>query len=301
MRIGWRGIFPALSTPCDDSGALDEGSLREQVRWNIDKGTHGVIVSLMAGEFHKFSDQERMRTYEIVVKEARGKVPVLVGPSHSGTEVVIQLSQYAAEIGADGICVLPPFFNMHDGKAALCLYDHYAAIASRVDLPLMIQDAENTAPYMCASLFRRLATDLNNVVAVKLEGPRSFEKAKELKELAPDVAIFGGMAALNMYEELRLGVAGNVPAACLTDVLVGVYELFVQDKVGEAETLFKRYKKWLNFLHLHSISNDEVEKETLRQRGIIRSSFTRLPHGPLLTAEDKAELNQVLAELGLLP
>jgi 4-hydroxy-tetrahydrodipicolinate synthase len=255
----------------------------------------------MAGEFHKFSDQERMRTYEIVVEEAKDKVPVLVGPSHSGTEVVIQLAQYAAELGADGICVLPPFFNMHDGKAALCLYDHYAAIASRVDLPLMIQDAENTAPYMCASLFLKLATDFDNVVSVKLEGPRSFEKAKEVREIAPDIVIFGGMAAVNMYEELKIGVAGNVPDACLTDVLVEVYELFVQGKVEKAEALFERYKKWLNFLHLHRISNYEVEKETLRQRGVIKSSFTRLPHGPLLTDEAKEKLNQVLADLELLP
>jgi hypothetical protein len=45
MRIGWRGIFPALSTPCDDSGALDEGNLREQVRWSIENGAHGIIES----------------------------------------------------------------------------------------------------------------------------------------------------------------------------------------------------------------------------------------------------------------
>jgi dihydrodipicolinate synthase/N-acetylneuraminate lyase len=57
-----------LSTPCDDWGALDEDSLRTEVRWSIAKGAHGVIVSLMAGEFHKFSDQERMRTYEIVIE-----------------------------------------------------------------------------------------------------------------------------------------------------------------------------------------------------------------------------------------
>jgi 4-hydroxy-tetrahydrodipicolinate synthase len=301
MRIDWKGIYPALSTPCDDSGVLDEESLREQVRWNIEKGTHGVIVSLMSGEFHKFSDQERMRTYEIVVDEARGKVPVLVGPSHSGTTVVIQLSQFAAEIGADGICVLPPFFNMRDGKAALCLYDHYAAIASQVDLPIMIQDCEGTAPYMCVSLFKQLAADFGNIVGVKLEGPRSFGKAKEMREAAPDVVVFGGMAAVNMYEELKIGVAGNVPDACLTDVLVGVYELFVEGKVQEAEALFERYKKWLDFLHLHRMSNYEVEKETLRQRGVIKSSFTRLPHGPLLTDEDKEELNQILADLGLLP
>jgi 2-keto-3-deoxy-L-arabinonate dehydratase len=300
VRTDWKGIFPALSTPCDDSGALDEGSLRSEVRWNIEKGAHGLIVSIMSGEFHKFSGAERMRTYEIVVDEARGQVPVLAGPSHSGTEVAVQLAQYAREVGADGIVVLPPYFNLQDGKASLCLYDHYAAIATRVDTPVMIQDCEGAGPYMCTTLFKKLANDFSNIVAVKLEGPRSFDKALEMREMAPEVVLFGGMAAVNMYEELKIGVAGNVPDACLTDVLVDVYESFVAGNVEEAERIFVRYKTWLNFLHLHRLSNYEVEKETLRQRGVIQSSYTRLPHGPLLSDEAKEELNQILRELGLL-
>ncbi|HEY64088.1 MAG TPA: dihydrodipicolinate synthase family protein [Caldilineae bacterium] len=300
MRIDWHGIFPALSTPCDDTGALDEESLRNEVRWNIEKGAHGLIVSIMAGEFHKFSDEERKRCYEIVVEEAKGKVPVLAGTSHSGTEVVIQLSQYAKEIGVDGIVVLPPYFNLQDGKAALSLYDHYATIARRIDIPIMIQDCEGTGPFMCTTLFKRLADDFKNIVAVKLEGPTSFQKALEMREMAPDVVLFGGMAAANMLEELKIGVAGNVPDACLTDVLVGVYENFKAGNLEEAEKLFKRYKVWLNFLQLHRLSNYEVEKETLRQRRVIKSSYTRLPRGPLLTDEDQEELNRILRDLGLL-
>jgi 4-hydroxy-tetrahydrodipicolinate synthase len=300
MRIDWKGIYPALSTPCDDKGALDEESLRSEVRWNIEQGAHGLIVSIMSGEFHKFSDRERMRAYRIVVEEAMGKVPVLAGPSHSGTEVVIQLARYARDLGADGIVVLPPYFNIQDGKAGLCLYDHYAAIATRVDIPVMIQDCEGAGPHMCTTLFKRLADDFRNIVAVKLEGARSFQKALEMRDFAEDVVLFGGMAAVNLYDELQIGVAGNVPDACLTDVLVAVYETFVAGNLEEAERIFRGYRTWLDFLHLHRLSNYEVEKETLRQRGVIKSSYTRLPHGPLLTEADKQHLNQVLKALNLI-
>jgi dihydrodipicolinate synthase/N-acetylneuraminate lyase len=68
----------------------------------------------------------------------------------------------------------------------------------------------------------------------------------------------------------------------------------------EAEASFRKYKVWLNFLHLHRLSNYEVEKETLRQRGVIRSSHMRLPHGPLLSDEAKEELHQILQDLNLL-
>lgn len=299
-RIDWHGIYPALSTPCDTTGALDEESLHGEVRWNIEQGTHGLIVSIMAGEFHKFSDAERTRAYEIVVEAADGQVPVLAGPSHSGTEVVVQLARHAREVGADGIVVLPPYFNLQDGKAALSLYDHYAAVASRVDTPMMIQDCEGAAPYMCTTLFERLTDDFDNIVSVKLEGPRSYEKALRMREVAPEVVLFGGMAAVNMYQELEIGVAGNVPDACLTDVLVEVYENFVAGDVDKAREIFEKYKVWLDFLHLHRRSNCEVEKETLRQRGVIESSYTRLPRGPSLTDEDRAELNRILRDLGLI-
>lgn len=300
MRIDWHGIYPALSTPCDDEGRLDEASLRNEVRWNIEQGAHGVIVSIMSGEFHKFSDAERMRSYEIVVEAADSEVPVLAGPSHSGTEVVIKLARHAQQVGADGLVVLPPYFNLQDGKAALSLWDHYAAVASRVDLPIMIQDCEGTGPFMCAQLFKDLADAFDSIVAVKLEGPTSFRKAQQMREMAPEIVLFGGRAAVNMSEELKIGVAGNVPDACLTDVLVEVYEHFVAQRLAEAEASFNRYRQWLNFLRLHRQSNYEIEKETLRQRGIIASSYTRLPRGPSLTEAEKTELNQILREMDLL-
>jgi len=291
---------PALSTPTDENGVLDEGSMRSEVRWNIDKGAHMLAVSLMAGEFHSFTDAERMKTFEIAVDEAGGKVPVLAGVSHSGTEVAVYLAKYAQGIGADGIIALPPYFNM--AKAELSLYEHYARIASSVALPIMIQDCEGVGPYMPPTLWAKLAEDFSNIVSVKIEGRGTFGKILETKHILGDeLVIFGGMAASDMLRELSVGVSGNIPDACLTDVLVEVYESFMAGGVKEAEDIFsKKYKPWLDFLHAHRLSNYEVEKETLRLRGAIKSSYTRLPRGPLLDKEAKAELKQILQDIDLI-
>jgi dihydrodipicolinate synthase/N-acetylneuraminate lyase len=297
MKVDWHGIYPALSTPVDDDGVLDEKSLRAEVRWAIEKGAHGVIVSLMSGEFHKFTDAERMRCYEIVVDEAGGEVPVLAGTSHSGTEGVIALSNHAREVGADGIVVLPPWFDVQE--ASNCLYEHYATVANRVDIPMMIQDCEGVGPYMCTTLFRRLLDDFDNIVSVKLEGPRSWNKLLEMKSFTDDVPIFGGMAARNMYNELEAGAHGNVPDTCLTDVLVDVYDSYVIGEVDKAKESFAKYRRWLDYLTLHMASWAQVEKETLRQRGVIKSSYTRLPRGPELSDDDKRVLDHLLREMEL--
>ena len=120
MKPYWRGIFPALSTPTNEKGELDEESLRSEVSSNIEWGAHGLAVSIIAGEFYKFTESERLRAFEVVVDEANGRVPVLAGVSHSGTEVCIHLARYAKDIGVDGIVVLPPYFPDKE-KAKLSL------------------------------------------------------------------------------------------------------------------------------------------------------------------------------------
>ena len=185
----------------------------------------------MAGEFHKFSDAERIETFEITVDEANGQVPVLAGVSHSGTEVAVYLAKQAEKTGADGVIALPAYFNAT--KASYTLYEHYARIAESISLPVMIQDCEGVGPHMEPELWGRLAGDFSNIVSVKLEGPGTYEKVLETKRLLGDeLVIFGGMAARDMLRELKAGVKGNIPDACLTDVLVDVYQQFTE---GNAE------------------------------------------------------------------
>ncbi|MHC4591749.1 MAG: dihydrodipicolinate synthase family protein [Planctomycetota bacterium] len=299
MRTDWKGIAPALSTPVDQEGALDEESFCRQVRWNIEKGAHMVVASLMAGEFHKFSNQERMRTFVLAVEAADGEVPVLVGVSHSGTDPAAALARHAEKVGADGVVLLPPYFNAD--KAALSLYQHYATVAGRTGLPMMIQDCEGVGPYLCPTLYARLAEDFSNVVSVKIEGVRAAEKIREaVRLLGDELAIFGGMAARDMLQELEVGAHGNVPDACLTDLLVEIYESFVAGEVRKAQEAFGRYKVWADFLSAHRLSNHEVEKETLKLRGVIGCARTRLPSGPELDGGARAELEGILREIGVL-
>lgn len=297
MRIGWHGIYPALSTPVDETGSLDEASLRAEVQWAIDKGAHGVIASIVAGEFYKFTDQERIRTYEITVKAAKGRVPVLAGVSHTGTEAAVALALHAKDVGADGIVVMPPWFDADESR--ISLYEHYATVARRVDIPIMIQDYEPVGPAMTAPFFKGLIDDFDNIVSVKLEGEGSWQKLLDLSSLTDEVAIFGGMAARNLYDELKAGAHGNIPDACCVDLLVDVYELFRQGRETAAAESFNRYTPWLDYLTEHMTSWAEVEKETLRQRHVIRTSHARLPKGPDLSSEDKKQLSQILKQINL--
>jgi len=176
------------------------------------------------------------------------------------------------------------------------LQRHFGAIAEKVDLPIMIQDT-GAEPNMRPTLYMSLVREYSNIASVKLEGVGTLEKVVETKELLGDrVTIFGGMAARFIFQELALGADGNIPDACLTDLLVNVYNNVLSGKMKEARETFARYRLWVNFLG-PGISA-EVEKETLRLRGVIKSSQTRGPNVPLSEGE-KAKLKELLNKIGV--
>jgi len=292
-------MFPALSTVTNDKGELDEEGFRSEIRQNIEWGAHGLCPAIIAGEFYKFSEEERVKQFEITVDEANGKVPVLVGVTHTGTEPAVMLTKKAKDIGADGVIIMPPYFRRVE--ASLTLYEHFSTIAKRVDIPIMLQDAEDlTGVHMCPTLYARLAKEFDNIVSVKVEGALTLQKIADVRAVLGDkLIIFGGMAARLLMQELALGAAGNIPDACLTDLLVDVYESYKAGKVEKAQQIFSKYKVWVDFLSLHGNSNIEVEKETLRLRGVIKSSHAREPNIPM-SKTDKVELKSLLEKIGLI-
>ena len=44
MNETFHGVFPALLTPFDKSGAVNYGALRALVKWNLNKGVNGFYV-----------------------------------------------------------------------------------------------------------------------------------------------------------------------------------------------------------------------------------------------------------------
>src|SRR5713226_6121011 len=116
------GVIPIVATPFDDRGGLDLDSLRRVVDYLIDAGAHGVAALGVAGEIYALTDAERRAVAQTVVKQAAGRLPVVVGASHNGADVLM---------------VMPPSFIK---PAEQGIYEYYAMIAEAARIPIMIQD-----------------------------------------------------------------------------------------------------------------------------------------------------------------
>ena len=103
----FRGTYTVLITPFTNDGKkVDEAALRRLVNFQIAEGIHGLIPLGSTGEFLSVTPDERRQIVEIVVKQAAGRVPVLIGTGAEWTDEVVRTSREAESMGADGVMPL---------------------------------------------------------------------------------------------------------------------------------------------------------------------------------------------------
>src|SRR5689334_20612501 len=96
----FRGSYVALVTPFS-RGRVDEKKLRELVEWHVGAGTSGLVPTGTTGESATLSYKEHARVIELVVKAAKGRVPVIAGAGSNSTAEAIDLTREAKALGAD--------------------------------------------------------------------------------------------------------------------------------------------------------------------------------------------------------
>ena len=291
----FRGVFAIPPTPFDDADNIDEGSLRRCVAFCIAAGVHGLVIGVNASEGIALTDAERCRAAEIVVEEANGRVPVIVGVSGVSTRSSEEFARHAAAAGADSVMAMPPYVRHPPASE---IFDFYASVAkAATGLPVWIQDY--VAPIgtpMAPALLSRLLTEIDGVDFLKEESAFAPQVMGAVKDLAGDhlKGVMGGMARRYLLEEYRRGACGTMPACEVSDAHVLVWDALDRGDEAEARRLHTQLLPLLNFEAMYSFT---VYKEVLVRRGIIASARTRVPGSGHLDAENHRELDLLLRDL----
>jgi 4-hydroxy-tetrahydrodipicolinate synthase len=130
----FRGSIPALVTPFANGG-VDEKALVNLVNWHVDEGSHGIVAVGTTGESPTLSHEEHQHCIEVVVKTARGRIPVIAGAGSNNTAESISLMRFAKKVGADAALVVTPYYNKPNQRG---LYHHYRTLHDAVELPIII-------------------------------------------------------------------------------------------------------------------------------------------------------------------
>lgn len=288
MNEAIQGIFPIVYTPFDAAGAIDEEDVRRLVNYLIEAGTHGLAAVGGASECHKLSVDERKWLAGVVIDEARGRVPVIVGTSATNTVDAVALTRHAEQAGAVAAFVTPP---IHGPVTIEALRYHYGALVRAVSMPVMIQDALlSVAPAQVA----RLAEEFPSLSYVKEEAPDSGHRIAELKALLGErVRIMSGGSYL--LDDLARGAIGAIPGS------VGVADLsraYNKYRAGDRAEARAAYDHFLPLSHWRRQFPLLGAKEVLHRIGVFKAAYLREPAGQRLDEHDHRELSALLEKMG---
>ncbi|MDL2272046.1 4-hydroxy-tetrahydrodipicolinate synthase [Desulfovibrio sp. OttesenSCG-928-I05] len=184
-----RGAFTALVTPFKN-GEIDEERYREFIEWQITEGIDGLVPCGTTGESATLTHEEHERAISICIEQANKRVPVIAGAGSNNTAEAIRLTRFAKRVGADAALHITPYYNKptQDG-----LYAHFKAIASSVDLPLIVYNVPGrTGCNVQAATMARMFKEIPTVVGAK-DATGEFVQISETLELCgPDFILLSG-------------------------------------------------------------------------------------------------------------
>ncbi|MGB0450007.1 MAG: 4-hydroxy-tetrahydrodipicolinate synthase [Porticoccaceae bacterium] len=184
------GSIVALLTPMHpDSLEVDWDALKKLVDWHIEQGTNSIVAVGTTGESATLSVAEHAQVISVVVEQAAGRLPIIAGTGANSTREAIELTQAAADAGADACLLVTPYYNKPTQEG---LYLHYKAIAEAVDIDQILYNVPGrTACDMLPETVLRLSA-IDNIVGIK-EATGDLERGKHIIDQCPeDFAVYSG-------------------------------------------------------------------------------------------------------------
>jgi 4-hydroxy-tetrahydrodipicolinate synthase len=188
-----RGVIdsPVLHLQQDDR--LDEESYRHWIQYDLlDLKREGVYSTAETLGYAACTVAEIKRLTEITIDEAKRAKPSalkLVGTGRTSVRECVELTQHAAELGADAAVIVPPSFECA-GDPAVVRYFEY--VAERCDLPLIIYNTPAAGYALDPGVIARLA-QVRTVVGLK-QGAYWLLNSELVMELTKGGFVVGEMA-----------------------------------------------------------------------------------------------------------
>jgi len=249
--MNWKGVMPAVTTCFNQDLSVDHGFMAEHCGWLLDNGCAGIVALGSLGEGATLTFDEKRAILRTCVKAVRGRGPVVGSVSALSTAEAVALAKMAADVGCDGLMVLPPYVyqgNWREMKA------HVAAVLAAAALPCMLYN--NPIAYGTDFLpeqIQELAEEHRNLEAVKESSAdvRRISAIRALLDRRLEICVGVDDAVL---EAISAGATGWI--AGLANALPRESaELFVCGLHGESEKAFELYRWFLPLLRMDTVPN----------------------------------------------
>ena len=294
MHTNFTGVGTALVTPFTRSGELDESAVRRLGRRQIDAGINFLVPCGTTGENPTLSDAERIRIVEILVDEAKGRVPVLAGAGGYDTREVIHLAAAMKRAGASGLLSVTPYYNKPTQEG---LFLHYRAIAESTDLPIVVYNVPGRAGVNVEpSTLARLSA-FPNIVGVKEASGNITQMCEVCRVVPSDFIVLSGDDAITL-PLMAVGGKGVISVAS-NEIPADMVEMVQAGLRGDFAAARAVHHRILPLMQINFVESNPVPvKAAMAAMGLLEEIF-RLPMcSP--TPASREKIVHVLKELQLL-
>lgn len=273
-----QGVIPILATPFREDESLDPESLDRLVHFMVEAGTDGVTVLGVLGESNRLSDRDRENAIRTAVGAAQGRLPVIVGASHPGTQATIDLVAMAADLGASAVMITPSAEPVPSDER---VFEYFRRIGERARLPIVLQDhPASTGVHMPVPLILKIVREVARVIAIKEEAVPTPPKLRALQSGMTErkVRILTGLGALYGLFDLEAGSDGFNTGLAFPEVLSAMVRAARGSDWDRVRALYTRFLPLVVFEQQPGVA---VRKEILRRRGLLGTATVRHPGGAL--------------------
>lgn len=192
------GTGVALVTPFKADFSIDTEALTRIVNFSIDGGVEYLVVLGTTAENATLSASEKEVVIATVIEANKGRLPLVLGVGGNNTMEVVAELQTRDLSAFDAILSVSPYYVKPTQEG---IYQHFKVISEASPKPIILYNVPGrTSSNMLPETVVRLATDFNNIVAIKEASGDIVQGIQLLKNKPKDFLVISGddMTALSL-------------------------------------------------------------------------------------------------------
>lgn len=206
----FKGVGVAMITPFNEDGSIDFQSLGKMIDYVIEGGVDYIVALGTTAETPTLYIPERVEVAAFVTKHIAGRVPLVIGVGGNSTSEVLDQLHEIDLSGADAILSVTPYYNKPSQEG---LYRHFEAVAKASPVPVILYNVPGrTGVNMSADTTCRLASDFDNIIAVKEASGKIDQIEQIIKNCPKDFLVLSGDDGMTV-DVMRRGGDGVISVA----------------------------------------------------------------------------------------
>ena len=298
MSIGieqLKGSIPPLITPFRN-GEVDLEGYAGLVNFQVEQGSHGILVNGTTSEPSTLTVEERNRLIDVAMETVAGRIPVVAATGSQSLAETQVLTAHAVAAGVNALLIVTPYYIRPPQRG---LIEYYLEVMAPFELPWMIYHIPGrTAVTVTLDTVAELRDRSPQFIGMKHAVNDLGFVSECLARVGDEFRIFVGLEELS-FPMMTVGACGlmNAVGNLRPKPLANMCEAVWRNDLIEGLTIHQRLLEINKAVFFDT--NPIPMKYMMKRLGIIPENEHRLPMVPA-TAELGARLDQVLANAGLL-